>query len=365
MNWKGSFVTFTLFSFAFNYGSTDFVPLVYGDEWRPLYRGARAQAMGNAFVAVADDEQALFYNPAGLAGIKRFSFTVASANLDVSNDLINNYPTITNVLSSPSLTSLNTFLGKNLYARAEGMVAFTLPGFEIAGIYDQQVAIRLKNLAFPQGVLGSQTTDGVQAGFGFRVLKLKRKKGEWRVGLSAKVLWRAGGFQTPSLTQLLTLNSQSITSNISSIGIGYGMDLGSQFIYNFRKNIVFMSGLAFTDIGTTSFASAASPQLSNLTAGLAAKYTASDMILTFAYDYAHLLDSTMDWTRKLHMGLELKFPVVSLSIGMSALSLTYGVSLDFWLLRASYVVYSEDQATVSNVDSEARTMASVMMKFDF
>ncbi|MDE0553955.1 MAG: hypothetical protein OXI24_07065, partial [Candidatus Poribacteria bacterium] len=33
---------------------------------RPLYVGARALAMGNAFTAVADDATAGFWNPAGL-----------------------------------------------------------------------------------------------------------------------------------------------------------------------------------------------------------------------------------------------------------------------------------------------------------
>ena len=45
---------------------------------RPLYVGARALSMGNAFTAVADDATAGFWNPAGLIqwqGVKFFGFT--------------------------------------------------------------------------------------------------------------------------------------------------------------------------------------------------------------------------------------------------------------------------------------------------
>ena len=45
------------------------------EEARPLYIGARALGMGNAFTAVADDATAGFWNPAGLIqwqGVKLF-----------------------------------------------------------------------------------------------------------------------------------------------------------------------------------------------------------------------------------------------------------------------------------------------------
>lgn len=59
------------------------VPVVGQTEYpfeaaRPLYVGARALAMGNAFTAVADDATAGFWNPAGLIqwqGVKLFGLT--------------------------------------------------------------------------------------------------------------------------------------------------------------------------------------------------------------------------------------------------------------------------------------------------
>ncbi len=47
--------------------------------------GARALSMGSAYIAVSDDYTALFWNPAGLAQMKRLEFTGSISNLGYSN----------------------------------------------------------------------------------------------------------------------------------------------------------------------------------------------------------------------------------------------------------------------------------------
>jgi hypothetical protein len=321
--------------------------------------------MGNAFTAVADDEEAVFYNPAGLAGINKFSLMLGSVSVDTSNELISNFSTYQKAISNYSISSLNTLIGKNLYARGTGLASFTVPGFELAGIYDAQVAVRLKNLAYPQGIIVYQTTYGVQTGVGFKVFKLKRNRGELRFGVSGKLLYRSGGFQYPTLTQIMTLSTQAIESGFASQGTGYGLDTGTQFVYHLvKKKLDLQAGLVMTDIGNTAFSSGAASQLSNLSFGLAAILRSRDLTATLAYDSGHILDGSMDFSRKNHFGLELKFPVVSLSAGINALSPTFGASLDLWIFKVSGLYYGEDQATVANQDLEQRTMVNASVKFD-
>ncbi len=45
---------------------------VHAEEFPSIYRGIRPLGMGNAFITVADDENTLFYNPAGLNDVKGF-----------------------------------------------------------------------------------------------------------------------------------------------------------------------------------------------------------------------------------------------------------------------------------------------------
>ncbi|MEI7974158.1 MAG: hypothetical protein WCH11_07310, partial [Bdellovibrio sp.] len=51
------------------------------------YQEARALGMGDAFVAVADDSSALFYNPAGLAWLESGQF-VGSLDFGVSSGVL-------------------------------------------------------------------------------------------------------------------------------------------------------------------------------------------------------------------------------------------------------------------------------------
>ena len=60
-------------------------------EYPSFYRGVRPLAMGGAFTAVADDEQALFYNPAGLADISRLNLAILNPLVGVSEDSLEMY----------------------------------------------------------------------------------------------------------------------------------------------------------------------------------------------------------------------------------------------------------------------------------
>jgi hypothetical protein len=330
---------------------------------QPLYRGARASAMGNAFTAVADDEQAIFFNPAGLAGVRKISFNMVSVNVEVSNDVITGLSGFSNALSNTSVTTLNTFIGKDLYARGQGTSSIVLPGFGLAAIADEQIGLHLQNEALPQGSIQEQTTYGIQMGVGLPIVKLRKKRGELRFGLAGKLLWRSGGYIVPSTTQILTANIQSLRNQLSPVGTGFGMDSGFQFVYNARKNLALQAGLAMTDIGNTSFSSGSLTQPGNLTYGLAAIYKNADVVATLAYDYSRILDN-IDWRKKNHFGLELKFPILRLYGGVDQVYFTYGAGLDLALIQIMYLSYAEELATLINQNPERRSMIHFALKFE-
>ena len=57
-------------------------------EYPSLYRGVRPLAMGGAFTAVADDEHALFYNPAGLADISRLNLAIVNPLVETTEESV-------------------------------------------------------------------------------------------------------------------------------------------------------------------------------------------------------------------------------------------------------------------------------------
>ncbi|MBI2711804.1 MAG: hypothetical protein HYX41_02915 [Bdellovibrio sp.] len=333
------------------------------DDFRPLYRGARAQAMGNAFVAVADDEEAIFYNPAGLAGIKRISMNIASIDAQASGDLFTNLNSLTTALSSSSATSFNNIMGKNYFAQATGSAGLVAPGFGIAGIYDYWAAIRLQNQASPQGEFGAQNTYGGQIAFGARVLRFKNRRAELRVGGALKGLRRSGGMQFMNVNQIMNLSYNTITNSLKSSGIGIGVDLGAQLVYPFKKWRLQL-GVALTDAGNTSFqGGSADVQRSNFTAGAAFIYEGPEMTATFAADWARILDYA-DWRKKTHLGMELKFPILSLYAGMSEFNVTFGAGLNLGLIRVIASSYDEELGTTLGQISERRYMIHAQFKFD-
>ena len=54
---------------------------LYGQSMEQIPTGARPLGMGGAFVGVADDANALNWNPAGLPGLRRTEFTSSYSNL--------------------------------------------------------------------------------------------------------------------------------------------------------------------------------------------------------------------------------------------------------------------------------------------
>lgn len=353
-----SFITISIFCIPF---TTQADP-----EFRELYRGARAQAMGNAFTAVADDESALFYNPAGLAAIEKSALHAVVLNIDASSDAVLNYRDTANVFTNFSISNINRLMGKDTYARAYFNPTYVMPNFAISYIYDQQIAIRAENPALPTVGFAYQVTQGAQFGFGFSFLKKHAKRsGDIRVGGAVKLMVRQGGYKDLPLQTLLTLNSDSLSTLTGAYYTGYGGDLGIQFIRYVGRRISLQTGAALTDIGDLTFGGTAQTQPMNLSTGVAFVYQAPQFKLTAAYDFRNMTRSDGDWNKKQHLGVEVAIPVFSFYGGFNQWNYTYGVAADFWLIRVTALSYAEELATFSSQDVERRYMLQIGLKFQF
>ena len=81
---------------AFGGGST------LAEELRWTHFGVRPLGMGNAFVGQADDFNALYYNPAGLAWLKTWTFEVLALRGEVSANTTNAISDISSFAKSGS-----------------------------------------------------------------------------------------------------------------------------------------------------------------------------------------------------------------------------------------------------------------------
>lgn len=334
------------------------------DELRELFRGARAQAMGNAYVALADDEQALFYNPAGMAGVTRQSIHYGYADIDFNQDILS-AASLASAMNGSMGESLNSIMGQNVFGRAQIAPMFLMPNFGVGILIDQQVAFIAKNKALPNITYGYQTTNGVQAAYGLSILKKGRRDSaaqDLRLGIGGKILWRRGGYRELSLTQMLNLSMDELNAQIGDYGQGIGVDAGLQYQRKFGAVLTLSAGAAWTEIGDIEFAGTAAPQPGNLSMGLGAKAQLPRMTATLAYDYRHANADT-DPAKRHHLGLELKVPMLAIYGGLSQGNLSYGLSFDAWLFKVTAVSYAEVLGAISGQDTQRRYLVHLGLSF--
>ncbi len=179
-------------------------------DMRELYHGARAMAMGNAFVSIADDEEALFYNPAGLAGINSSTFQYINTDLEISGDIVDSTTSSYSQFSNLSGDSLNVLMGKDVYLHGNYVPTYVTKNFGLGVLFDQQVSLITQNKSLPQVELGMQTTNGVQMGYGFSLDRAKKAKSDWRFGFGFKYLFRRGGYYTLTQKQIVNMSQAEV-----------------------------------------------------------------------------------------------------------------------------------------------------------
>ena len=310
-----------------------------------IVRMPRTMAMGGAGLALADDEYALFQNAAGLASQTSRRFRVLGLTLEASQDTYSTFGSSLSAFSNFNLSTLNTLMGKDIFIRAGVLPMITLPHFSIAYLADVQGAINQFNQANPSFLFGEQITHGVQAGFGWSLGKSRRASDEVHFGLTAKVLWRKGGYYEISTAGFLqaTSNGKSYIDNlVGGFGMGFGADAGFQYINHLDKKTSLYFGASATDVGGTKFSDPHAQSIPmNLGFGIGAKKELDALTLKFDADLRNLSQDT-SFVNKTHVGAELSLAILDFYFGLNQMNLTYGASFDLWILKISAVSDCEE-----------------------
>jgi hypothetical protein len=332
-------------------------------ELRDLYRDPRMKAMGGAGIALQledkDAVQAIFTNPAQMAGNQDFTVHYLNGDIGSSVDTYKAIGDVQTAFSNFSFTNLNKLMGKNVYVNGQYVAAVTAPNFGAALLLDAQAGFYAQNPSYPEYTLGYQTTNGMQAAWGTTVdlsgpksrrprrgraaKALSTNGSELRVGLGAKVFWRKGGFKDVPLSTLTTAGSTFLDDLMGNFELGYGMDAGVQFVRSVSERFSWSLATSYQNLGDMDFTgSVADTQKGNLTAGLGMRFQLAGLTsLNVAYDHSHLNVST-DWRKRQHFGLEWALPGISIFGGIHQTYLSYGASFDAWIFRVTASSYAEE-----------------------
>lgn len=330
-------------------------------ELHEYYRNARTMAMGGAYLGLSDDEQTVFMNPAGLGGNQKSGIHLPF-DVTASSDSVFGFGDIMSVIGDPSTDSLNRFMGKDELAIVQFTPTWILGQLGIAGIVDVHSGLMAENQALPQMNYAAQLTKGFQVAYGWQIFRKRSKRVKVRIGLAGKMLWRQGGYKTLPTSDLLNPSKESLMNRIGGTGLGYGVDLGSHVQVPVGKKLKLNAALVFTDLGDTSFGAAPQAIDMNVSAGFALQYQLKNTTASLLWDIRHLNEAT-DWRKRNHLGVELKFPILSLYGGYNQTFVTYGAGFNFYILRVTAASYGEETGTVAFQDPQRRWMLRVDVQF--
>ena len=314
--------------------------------------GARPLAMGNAFVAVADDYNALFYNPAGLARLQEWDGEFLNPRIEISKntqDFLNDMGNLGSD-SQSVLDLIESNTGKNHHFAAGMTPHLVFPGFGfgIGAQFNGSLTFHRYPSAFVDA--GLRLTIPISYAMSFMEDRLS-------VGATLKTRVRGGVFHEFSIEDLQALQDDSGDSSsgpkiddFMEAGMGYGTDLG--ILYTPMEPMKPTFGLSITDLGGTPYEkmalgstdpkSAPSRVLPAVNLGLSFRPIENDGSYLLATMDMHAINQPYDFSKKLNFGLEYGIgSIIKLLSGLHQGYLTAGVQVDVnWIILrlASYAV---------------------------
>lgn len=369
---KRSLLLFSLWAFCMGCAFSAFS---YGEELPEFYRGVRAMGMGNAYTAVADDEDSVFYNPAGLAQIHQVRINLLNPKVSASKDDFSARSDVKNAAKSFDSASIARLFGKDLYFNGSVFPNLVFPHFLIGYLAQADFHLTARNLAMPNVQVRDLVDNGLVSGAGFDFHGFSRKH-YVRIGASLKWMARAGFDTTIPTSKLITADKSYFEKLSGGPSRGWGTTVGIQYEIPVTRASDLVLGSAFQDIGNLTFSNdlnksvAPPPVEQNLSAGAAYIHRfgvnrSSISNIKFSAEGRNLTQENRDPRLKLHLGSELEVGPLAFQVGMNDLAYTAGVSVDMWFLKVAAATYAVENETLGYMDLERRYILQLSFSLGF
>jgi hypothetical protein len=332
-----------------------------GDGWTSV----RALGMGNAYSAVVQDGDSLFYNPAGLARVSGFHWTLMDPHVGLDGaEAIENVKKIKDAQGSANLSdAISGLYGKRTWVGGGGKTALVMPYFGFAGFANGEAGVYVQNPANTQLNLNYYFDYGVAVGAAVDFIP-----GIFKVGMTAKRINRTGTTLPIGAATIATLDSSQIESQLKSRGTGYGLDLGSVLTIPGPVSPAF--SIVYKNLGYTAFThdegAGAPPRIPPvLVVGGALQVDIPLITITPAFDISFADRPDIQLGNKIHLGLEVALPLISLRGGINQGYYTAGVGLDLGLIRADVATYGVELGEYPGQQEDRRYVAQFTLELGF
>jgi len=322
---------------------------------------ARALGMGNAYIGVVDDIDAMFYNPASLAKVHGIQLDLLSVGGAGKN--FDDYKTIKDLADSGAnlATAIPPLYGKDFYYGGQARTGIALPMFGLIAYDAVNASLSVHNPPYTQVDLNATNDYAYALGFGVPISPFLQ------IGAEGRYIKRTGTDYTYSGGTLGSLSSNQIKSDALAWGTGYEFDMGANLIVP-TPIFTFDFSVVWQNIGTTTFKQAASNHVpstpANLMAGVAGELRLPLITIRPAVDMRYISDESIQLFRKFNFGVEISLPLIDIRGGFSEGYYTYGAGASFGPIRVDAASYAVELGDYPGQKEDRRYMAQLTLELD-
>jgi hypothetical protein len=352
----------------------------YGDIYPTAYKSIRAQGMGGAYVAVADDPSSLFLNPAGLSNLSGNYLEVLDVQGELGQGSLQNIldlyeaTTTTGTESEKDAAVIDAVQAlTGTYSVAEAHVSFLSYywknrkkwgslGVGFSPYSHSQASIYIRNQSNQITQIRLESSSGGALGFGLNFSNVPGLS----MGLTNRTFYH---LETDGMYGLSDLQDSTFSEDLQESLTGSGkvytsFDLG--LLYEYRlANWVFGLGASMPNTYTTS------EDLRVLNGGFQVKAIWLNQFITRITAehkdlfYAYSEDNSV--FKRLHGGAELEWgnPILRIAVrgGVHQGYLSYGATIDLNYLEIEYAHYTEEIGAYAGQVGSPRDLVRISMGF--
>lgn len=337
---------------------------IMAKQYPRLYRGVRPLGMGDAFTAVADDENALFYNPAGLAKISTFQIGIFNPLIEVSEksiELVQDAQDANLDDTGEVADLLKEYIGEHQHLRAS---LFPHVGFHVAsagvmigGLGQGTLDADIRNPVWPEAHVDMIVDYGALGGFGLK-LPLTGLHG----GVALKFLQRESLSEIYTATDIAAEDFGDRLDDDMHSGSGFSVDLG--VIYELGFVPVFDTNVALVVQNVPEMDMGDAKDIdtqANLGLSIGKSFSAFSLVGALDYkDITGAIEEDEDIAKRIHMGAELRFlKMLAVRAGLNQGYFSAGATLDLWVLRFDFATYSEEVGAYAGQREDRRYVGQI------
>lgn len=336
-------------------------------EFNTIYRSPYFLGRGDTGVATADNHEAIFYNPAGIAqgkGIYKETVLLSPSG-SISTETRNLVKEVL-VEEDNNVDTLKGYAGKNLHLGISNFSGVVFRRFALGALVSADSNVMLTKAAEQNGM------DTLQADAALnKVLTISAAEGFFGdslyLGTTLKYLMRNEANLELSAADSDQIKEQLESEDVSVERRGYGIDIGAMYKL---KSLPMSLGLHIENLGSTllsaedaGVASRRMPQIVTIGAAIEKNVRISSM--TFLVDFRDALGAVETNTfKRLHLGGEVKFAkFVGVTGGLNQGYPTAGFFVNLYVVRLDMGIMTQEVGSSAGLRPDQRLVFRLMAGF--